>query len=90
MIGRRPLFFLVISLVAVALFPLTPGEFRLANIITAGVALFWAVLLGVEEIVARRQGVLPPGVVEPRDVFRDEREGGVRRVGRAEAEDGDG
>jgi hypothetical protein len=90
MIGRRPLFFLVISVVAVALFPLTPGEFRLANVITAGVAFFWAVLLGIEEIVARRQGVLPPGVVEPRDVFRDEREGGVRRVGRGEAEDPDG
>jgi hypothetical protein len=74
-IGRRPLFFLVVALACLALVPPTPAEFRWVNLTAAGTALFWAVLLAVEEVVARRQGALPPGVVEPpSNIFRDERE----------------
>jgi hypothetical protein len=74
-IGRRPLFFLVVALVCLALLPATPAEFRWVNLAAAGTALFWAILLAVEEVVARREGVLPPGVVQPpSNIFRDERE----------------
>jgi hypothetical protein len=72
-IGRRPLFFLAVAAVCSALLPPTPPEFRWVNLVAAGLALFWAVLLSIEEVVARREGALPPGVIEPSDVFRDER-----------------
>jgi hypothetical protein len=74
-LGRRPLFFLVVAAACFALLPPTPPEFRWVNLAAAGTALFWAVLLAIEEVVARRQGMLPPGVVEPpSNIFRDERE----------------
>jgi hypothetical protein len=72
-IGRRPLFFLAVAAISSALVPPTPPEFRWVNLAAAGLALFWAVLLAIEEIIARRDGALPPGVIEPSDVFRDER-----------------
>jgi hypothetical protein len=72
-IGRRPLFFLAVAVVCAALLPPTPSEFRWVNLAATGLAIFWAVLLSIEEVIARREGALPPGVVEPSDVFRDER-----------------
>jgi hypothetical protein len=95
-IGRRPLFFLVVALVCLALLPPTPPEFRWVNLAAAGTALFWAVLLAIEEVVARREGVLPPGVVEPpSNIFRDEREERERKrrdspVGDARGNGGEG
>jgi hypothetical protein len=64
-IGRRPLFFGGVALVCLLLFPATPAEFRWVNLAAAGVAIFWAVLLAVEEVVSRRAGALPPGAASP-------------------------
>jgi hypothetical protein len=64
-IGRRPLFFLVVAVVCVALLPPTPPEFRWVNVSAAATAMFWGILLAIEEVVARRQGALPPGVLRP-------------------------
>ena len=57
-IGRRPLFFLAAAVVCAALIPPTPSEFRWVNLAMAGLALFWAVLLTVEELLnrSRREG----------------------------------
>jgi hypothetical protein len=54
-IGRRPLFFLATALVCVLMIPPTPNEFRWVNISMAGLALFWAVLLGIEDVVSHRE-----------------------------------
>jgi hypothetical protein len=53
-IGRRPLFFLATALACVLMIPPTPSEFRWVNISMAGLALFWAVLLGIEDVVTHR------------------------------------
>ena len=53
-IGRRPLFFLATALVCVLMIPPTPSEFRWVNISMAGLALLWAVLLGIEDVVTHR------------------------------------
>jgi hypothetical protein len=53
-IGRRSLFFLATALVCLLMIPPTPNEFRWVNLAMAGLALFWAVLLGIEEIVSHR------------------------------------
>jgi len=53
-IGRRPLFFLATALVCVLMIPPTPSEFRWVNISMAGLALVWAVLLGIEDVVTHR------------------------------------
>jgi hypothetical protein len=53
-IGRRPLFFLGISLVFLIMLIPTPTQYRWVNLAMAGLALFWAVLLAAEETSAAR------------------------------------
>jgi hypothetical protein len=53
-LGRRPLFFLATAVVCLLMIPPTPTEFRWVNIGAGGVALFWAVLLGIEDVVSHR------------------------------------
>jgi hypothetical protein len=53
-IGRRPLFFLATALVCLLMIPPTPTQYRWVNLSMAGLALFWAVLLGIEEVVTHR------------------------------------
>jgi len=55
-IGRRPLFFLGTALVCLAILPFTPSEFRWVNLGCAGLAVFWAVLLTIEDVAAARRG----------------------------------
>jgi hypothetical protein len=55
-IGRRPLFFLGTALVCLAILPVTPSEFRWVNLGCAGLAVFWAVLLAIEDIASARRG----------------------------------
>ena len=56
-ISRRPLFFLGIAFTFLALLIPTPEEFRIVNWTMAALALFWFVLLAIEEIVnARKRG----------------------------------
>ncbi len=49
-IGRRPLFFLILAAICLALVFPTPTEYRWVNLAMAGLALFWAVLLALEEL----------------------------------------
>jgi putative exporter of polyketide antibiotics len=53
-LSRRPWFFLGVALVFVLMLIPTPGEFRWLNLTMAGLAVFWAVLLGLEELLADR------------------------------------
>ena len=53
-VGPRPLFFGLVAVVCAALLPFTPSEFRWVNWSMIVLALFWAVMLGIEEIVAAR------------------------------------
>ena len=54
-ISRRALFFLAVALVFLLMIPPTPPEFRWLNLSMAGLALFWATLLGIEDLTNRRQ-----------------------------------
>jgi hypothetical protein len=49
-IGRRPLFFFILAAICLALVFPTPSEFRLVNLAMAGLAIFWAILLALEEL----------------------------------------
>jgi len=53
-VGPRPLFFGLLAIVCAALLPFTPSEFRWVNWSMIVLALFWGVMLGIEEIVASR------------------------------------
>jgi hypothetical protein len=55
-IGRRPLFFLSTAVVCLALLAATPAEFRWVNLGCAGLAVFWATLLSIEDISNAREG----------------------------------
>lgn len=52
-VGRRPLFFAGVATVCLALLPETPLEFRWVNLAMAGLALLWAIAIGIEEVVGR-------------------------------------
>ncbi|MEA2581051.1 MAG: hypothetical protein QOE83_1943 [Actinomycetota bacterium] len=52
--GRRPLFFLAVAVISLLLLPPTPSDFRWVNLTMAGIALFWFVLLGIEEVQGDR------------------------------------
>jgi hypothetical protein len=54
-IGRRPMFFLGCAVVCALLIAPTPAEFRWVNLAMIGLALFWAVLLSVEELARGRR-----------------------------------
>ena len=56
-ISRRALFFLGVALVFVLMIPPTPPEFRWLNLAMAGLALFWATLLGIEDLANRRRNL---------------------------------
>jgi hypothetical protein len=51
-IGRRPLFFSLVALVAAILVPFTPPEFRWTCWFCIGLALFWALALAIEDLTA--------------------------------------
>ena len=59
-LGRRPLFFLGVAITFLALIVPTPADFRKVNVVMAGLALFWFVLLAIEEIAGRRGGGRSP------------------------------
>jgi hypothetical protein len=56
-ISRRALFFLGVALVFVLMIPPTPPEFRWLNLTMAGLALFWATLLVIEDLANRRRNL---------------------------------
>ena len=53
--SRRALFFLAVAVVFLLMIPPTPLEFRWLNLAMAGLALFWAALLGIEDLTNRRR-----------------------------------
>jgi hypothetical protein len=48
-IGRRPLFFAALAVICLVMLEPTPAEYRWVNLFAAGLALFWAVMLLLEE-----------------------------------------
>lgn len=56
-ISRRALFFLGVALVFLLMIPPTPLEFRWLDLTMAGLALFWATLLAIEDLSNRRRDV---------------------------------
>ena len=67
-IGRRPLFFLLVAVLAAILIPFTPSEFRWTCWFCIGLALFWAVTLAIEDLTAPGG---PPDSVRPRPGGRE-------------------
>ena len=60
-IGRRPLFFGFLAIICLAMIPPTPPELRWVCVSMAALALFWGVLLAIEELLGRvRGGRYPP------------------------------
>ncbi len=55
--SRRSLFFLAVAVVFLLMIPPTPLEFRWLNLAMAGLALFWAALLGIEDLANRRRTI---------------------------------
>ena len=53
--SRRALFFLAVAVILLLMIPPTPLEFRWLNLAMAGLALLWAVLLGIEDLATRRR-----------------------------------
>jgi hypothetical protein len=48
-IGRRPFFFAALAGLCLLLLEPTPAAYRWVNLFAAGLALFWAVLLFIED-----------------------------------------
>jgi hypothetical protein len=53
--GRRPPFFLATAALCLILLPVSPSEFRWVNLACAGLALFWAIVIGIEDVAASRR-----------------------------------
>jgi hypothetical protein len=71
-LGRRTLFFAATALVCLLLVPAMPSEFRWVAWFSAGLAAFWAVALGLEDLStpakprrAVKPAVSPPAPFEP-------------------------
>jgi hypothetical protein len=54
-LSRRTLFFLLLAVICLAMIPMTPTEFRVLNLAMAGLALFWAVALALEDLSHARE-----------------------------------
>ena len=54
-LGRRPVFFLCVGIVCLALLPPTPREYRWLNVAMALLAAFWAVALALEDLAHARE-----------------------------------
>jgi hypothetical protein len=48
-IGRRPLFFAALAVISLLLLEPTPSDLRWVNMFAAGLAMFWAVAVFIEE-----------------------------------------
>ena len=56
MISRRALFFLVVAILCALLLPATPAEFRWVPWGAMGLALFWTIVIGLEDLSKFRSG----------------------------------
>jgi hypothetical protein len=64
-LSRRVWFFLGVMVVCLAMIVPTPSEFWPLNLFMAGLSLFWAVLLGIEDVLGRREPTPPSSWTEP-------------------------
>jgi hypothetical protein len=55
-VSRRALFFAALCTVCLVLIPVTPEAFRWVNLSMAGLALFWAIVIGIEDLATARRG----------------------------------
>lgn len=53
-ISRRALFFFAVAAVFLLMIPPTPNEFRWLNLVMAGLASLWGILLSIEDIAGDR------------------------------------
>jgi intracellular septation protein A len=53
-LGRRPVFFFVLTVICLVLVAPTPAEFRWVNYSMAGLAGLWAVLMAIESLTRGR------------------------------------
>lgn len=67
-LSRRVWFFLAVMIICLAMLAPTPREYWPLNLFMAALALFWAVLLGIEDILGRREPTPPPTWTDPDDV----------------------
>lgn len=54
-IGRRVLFFAAIAAICITLAPVVPSEFRWLSEWMAGLSAFWAIAIGIEDVVHVRE-----------------------------------
>jgi hypothetical protein len=60
--GRRPLFFLIVSIVCFLLIPANVAEFRWVNVFAGSLAALWAILLWIEVLAGRGRGERSAGL----------------------------
>ncbi len=72
-IGRRPLFFAALAFLCLLILEPTPPEYRWVNLFAAGLALFWAVALYLEERSLRKATPLRPAHTPRKNARRDAR-----------------
>ena len=58
LVGRQSLFFFGLGVLCSVTYPVAPAEFHGIILGAVGVAWFWAVMLGIENLLARRRGEL--------------------------------
>ena len=54
-LSRRPQFFAGMSVLCFAMLAVTPSDFHNVNYVTGGLSAFWAIMLGLDEILAQRR-----------------------------------
>jgi hypothetical protein len=70
MLTRRAIFFFTLVVICLALAPVTPSDFRAVPLAAAGLALFWGIMVTLEEIsISRSRGgprsPTPPAFAPP-------------------------
>jgi predicted Na+-dependent transporter len=59
-LSRRALLFLVLAVVSAVMVPVTPAEFRWVAWGATGLALFWTVVIGLEDVTRSSRRERPP------------------------------
>jgi hypothetical protein len=68
-LGRRSIFFAVTAFVCLALVPAAPSEFRWVVWFTAGLAAFWAIMVGAEDLLTPGRRPEPSAGPAPESPF---------------------
>jgi hypothetical protein len=54
------MFMLIVDVIAAAMIPVTPSEFRIVNFVCIGLASLWAILYAAEDFSRHRRGQPTP------------------------------